>query len=102
MCETTSNIRTGCSKWPFSKAATSEEARRTLRYVEPLNHERTPLAAFFSILLLVVRFKRRYVQAIVPATIRTTEHHKILEYIHLPKADRCPMGCDTGIKQQVP
>jgi hypothetical protein len=34
-----------------SKAAASEEARRTLRYVEPLSDERTPLADFFSILL---------------------------------------------------
>ena len=29
----------------------SEEARRTLRYVEPLSDTRTPLADFFSILL---------------------------------------------------
>jgi hypothetical protein len=41
----------GCSKRPSSKAAASEEARRTLRYVEPLSEARTPLAAFFSILL---------------------------------------------------
>src|SRR5256885_11644174 len=34
-----------------SKAATSEEARRTLRYVEPLSDARTMLAGFFSILL---------------------------------------------------
>ena len=34
-----------------SKAAASEEARRTLRYVEPLNDARTKLADFFSILL---------------------------------------------------
>jgi hypothetical protein len=34
-----------------SKAAASEEARRTLRYVEPLSAARTPLAAFFSILI---------------------------------------------------
>jgi len=33
------------------KAAVSEEARRTLRYVEPLREARTPLADFFSILL---------------------------------------------------
>jgi hypothetical protein len=38
-------------KSPSSKAAASEEARRTLRYVEPLSEERTPLAGFFSILL---------------------------------------------------
>jgi hypothetical protein len=34
-----------------SKAAASEGARRTLRYVEPLSDARTPLADFFSILL---------------------------------------------------
>ena len=33
------------------KAAASEEASRTLRYVEPLSDARTPLADFFSILL---------------------------------------------------
>ena len=37
---------------PSSKAAASEEVRRTLRYVEPLSEARTKLAAFFSILLL--------------------------------------------------
>jgi hypothetical protein len=36
---------------PFSKAAASEEARRTLRYVEPLSDARTLLADFFNILL---------------------------------------------------
>ena len=41
----------GCSEHPSSKAAASEEARRTLRYVEPLSDARTPLAGFFSILL---------------------------------------------------
>ena len=48
---TTGEPCTGCSKRPFSKAAASEEARRTLRYVEPLSDARTPLADFFSILL---------------------------------------------------
>ena len=38
-------------KRPSSKAAASEETRRTLRYVEPLSEARTPLADFFSILL---------------------------------------------------
>ena len=47
----TSVIFTGCSKRPSSKAAASEKARRTLRYVEPLSAARTPLADFFSILL---------------------------------------------------
>ena len=37
-----------------SKAAASEEARRTLRYVEPLSEARTTLAGFFSILLVLV------------------------------------------------
>src|SRR5712691_5390735 len=41
-------VPAGCSKRPFSKAAASEEARRTLRYVEPLNDARTPLADFFQ------------------------------------------------------
>ena len=41
----------GCSKWPSSKAGASEAARRTFRYVEPLNDARTKLADFFSILL---------------------------------------------------
>jgi hypothetical protein len=34
-----------------SKATASEEARRTLQYVEPLSDARTPLAGVFSILL---------------------------------------------------
>ena len=38
-------------KRPSSKAAASEKARRTLRYVEPLSEARTPLADFFCILL---------------------------------------------------
>ena len=41
----------GCSMRPSSEAAASEEARRTLRYVEPLSDARTKLAAFFSSLL---------------------------------------------------
>ncbi len=41
----------GCSKWLSSKAAANEEARRTLRYVEPVSDARTVLADFFSILL---------------------------------------------------
>jgi hypothetical protein len=45
------SITSGCSKRPSSKAAASEEARRTLRYVELLSDVRTPLADFFSILI---------------------------------------------------
>ncbi len=40
-----------CSKRPSSKAAASEEARRTLQYIEPLRDARTSLEDFFSILL---------------------------------------------------
>jgi hypothetical protein len=49
--ETRAEHQTGCSESPSSKAAASEEARRTLRYVEPLRDARTKLAGFFSILL---------------------------------------------------
>jgi len=48
------SFSSGVSKWPFSKAAASEEARCTLRYIEPLSDARTPLADFFSILLAVL------------------------------------------------
>ena len=41
----------GCSKWLSSAAAASEEARRTLRYVELLGDARTKVADIFSILL---------------------------------------------------
>jgi hypothetical protein len=62
----TGERQAGCSKRPDfspaqpwrtetrlvpSKAAASEEARRTLRYVEPLSDARMPLADFFSILI---------------------------------------------------
>ena len=40
-----------CSKRLSGKAAASEGARRTLRYVERLSDARTPLEDFFSILL---------------------------------------------------
>ena len=42
---------TGCSKWPSSAAAASEEAQRTRGYAEPLSAARTKLADFFNILL---------------------------------------------------
>ena len=40
------------SKRPSSKAAASEEAKAYVRYVELLSDARTPLAGFFSILLM--------------------------------------------------
>ena len=48
---TTGKHHAGCSKRLSSKAAASEEARRTLRYVEPLSDARTKVAGFFSVLL---------------------------------------------------
>jgi hypothetical protein len=51
MFEDCLRVAAGCSKRPSSKAAASEEARRTLRYVELLSDARTRLAGFFSILL---------------------------------------------------
>ncbi len=68
-----SSNNTGCSNRPSSKAAASEEARRTLRYVEPLSDARTMLADCFSILL---RFR-------VPSETRQHPfdrflHHRIL------------------------
>jgi hypothetical protein len=52
-------ITSGCSKRLSGKAAASEAARRTLRYVEPLSDARTPLADFFSSLLDMSLNKRR-------------------------------------------
>ena len=51
MSWTTGSRHAGCSNRQSSKAAASEEVRRTLRYVEPLSDARTPLADCFSILL---------------------------------------------------
>ena len=53
MSERAGVYRAGGSKRPSSKAAASEETRRTLRYVESLSAARTPLVDFFSILLEV-------------------------------------------------
>ena len=49
--QTESCAPAGCSKRLSSKATASEEARRTLRYVEPLSDARTKLEDFFNILL---------------------------------------------------
>jgi hypothetical protein len=53
MLRTETEKPSGCSKRPSSKAAASEEARRTLRYVESLTDARTPLADFFNTLLVI-------------------------------------------------
>src|SRR6476620_11178868 len=47
-------ILSGYSKGLPSKAAASEKARRTFRYVDALSDARTPLAGFFSILLMLM------------------------------------------------
>jgi hypothetical protein len=44
-------LKENAQKNPSSKAAASEEAKRALRYVEPLSDARTMLADFFSVLL---------------------------------------------------
>ena len=44
-------------KKTVSKAAASEEARRTLRYVESLSDVRTKLAGFFSVLPYQIRLR---------------------------------------------
>ena len=56
-CGKTGGHRAGCSKRPSSKAAASEEVRRTLQYVEPLSEARTTLADFFSVLLKTEHLK---------------------------------------------
>jgi hypothetical protein len=53
MCALGENAPAGCSKWPSSKAAASEDPEAyPLGYVEDLNDARTQLATFFSILFL--------------------------------------------------
>ncbi len=67
---TTGQPRAGCSKRLSSKAAVSEEARRTLRYVELLSEARTPLADFFSILLM--GFKRALIFVVLSLSVGTS------------------------------
>ena len=50
---TTGAYHIGSSNRPFSKAAASEEARGTRRYVGSLTDARTTLTDFFSILLVL-------------------------------------------------
>ena len=50
LARATGEPRAGCSKGLSSKAEANEEARRTLRCVEPLSDARTTLSGFFSIL----------------------------------------------------
>ncbi len=59
----------GCSKRPSSKAAASEEGRRTLRYVEPLSDARTMLADFFSIRLGRLPHGPREVPSVIVAPL---------------------------------
>jgi len=48
MCDKTEASFPGYSGRPFRKAAASEGARRTLRYVESLSDARATLADFFQ------------------------------------------------------
>ncbi len=62
------NVRTtGCSKSFTSKAAASEEVRRTLRYVEPLSNPRTPLVDFFNSLLRPVLRRLHIAEQQIPS-----------------------------------
>jgi hypothetical protein len=86
MSETTGVCRAGCSKSLSSKAAAREEARRTLRYVEPLSDARTKLADFFSILrknlsltlLGVNRFYGTFIRPIPLTTVLTSEKYTLI------------------------
>ena len=53
-----------------SKAAASEAARRTLRYVEPLSEARTKLADFFSILLETLLLEPAHCQSVLSRLTR--------------------------------
>ena len=66
----------GCSKRPPSKAAASEEARRTLRYVEPLSDARTKLADFFSILLV------RHLLVIQPHMVSQFMDYRVADFVN--------------------
>jgi hypothetical protein len=77
-------MASGYSKWPSSKAAASEEARHTRRYVEPLNDARTPLADFFSILLMITAtcFPWRSAVLILPHfQRRLKDEHRVIDQI---------------------
>ena len=80
-CGTTEQHSRRMLKKAVQKAAASEEARRTLRYIEPLSDARTPLANFFSILLYTrLPITQRQVelnQAIWPHPMLT--QHRIAE-----------------------
>ncbi len=71
-----------CAKTPRStgKVAANEEARRTLRYVEPLSDARTPLADFFSILLDQNRD---------PANVTSAWVHAVLNRCSTASASAC-------------
>jgi len=73
----------GCSKSPSGAAAASKEARRTLRYVEPLSDARTKLADFFSILLERNAFRSRAderLSAVEPKRLRRAKAIRLFFY----------------------
>jgi len=70
----------GCSNRRSSKAAASEEARRTLQYVESLSAARTPLDACFSILLEGVRQTRHMHLELAPRHIVDIAAQDILDH----------------------
>ena len=66
-----------------SKAAASEEARRTLRYVEPLSDARTPLADFFSILLGAGGQCQRCFIELTTHAINDTQQSRLADHFRL-------------------
>jgi hypothetical protein len=80
----------GCSKWPSSEAAASEEARRTLRYVEPLSDARTKLADIFSILLDLKMFAQGQTLALIRGSEgRTIELTRACEHPVVYNLEKC-------------
>ena len=89
-------ISAGCSKRPFSKAAASEEARRTLRYVEPLSDARTPLADFFSILLVLSANAPHVAYNAGPAPVREAGIHRRAGFLADQAVARVPAVLVAG------
>ena len=105
MCGTTETHFAGCSKRPFSKAAASEEARRTLRYVEPLSEARTKLTDFFSILPGIADYQCRYPLMISSILFRINgmEARRMTgrQQLHIGTDDGQPQGLEFHSQRQM-
>ena len=82
-----------CPESIEGKAAASEEARRTLRYVEPLSDARTKLADFFSILLNVIPLCQKRAKEGCQKKIHMREMRKQRSHVygthHNPQSGSC-------------